>query len=144
MSHAIRKPVYAICKQQRCRSACASAQSDQGLCYSLHGKHNTHRCYIQNLLCSWARSKPQRQVFLWHGTKSVTQIFFCFWIRSTTHCVHKSLRIRQLDGRQTDSQLPQKLSWIIPEIFPYVWYMLWILRLLLSKGTLQNQQKVLI
>ena len=26
---------YAICKQQRCRSACASAQSDQHLCCSL-------------------------------------------------------------------------------------------------------------
>ena len=26
---------YAICEQQRCRSACASAQSDQHLCCSL-------------------------------------------------------------------------------------------------------------
>ena len=25
MSHIMRKPVYAICEQQRCRSACASA-----------------------------------------------------------------------------------------------------------------------
>ena len=31
------KPVYAICKQQRRRSACASAQSDQHLCCSLPG-----------------------------------------------------------------------------------------------------------
>ena len=29
----MRKPVYAKCKQQRCRSACASAQSDQHLCF---------------------------------------------------------------------------------------------------------------
>ena len=36
-SHVIRKPVYAICKQQRCRSACASTQSDQHLCFSLPG-----------------------------------------------------------------------------------------------------------
>ena len=28
MSHIMRKPVFAICKQQRRRSACASAQSD--------------------------------------------------------------------------------------------------------------------
>ena len=28
----MRKPVYAICKQQMRRSACASAQSDQRLC----------------------------------------------------------------------------------------------------------------
>ena len=32
MSHITRKPVYAICKQQRRRSACASVQSDQHLC----------------------------------------------------------------------------------------------------------------
>ena len=27
------KPVYAICEQQRCRSACASVQSDRRLCF---------------------------------------------------------------------------------------------------------------
>ena len=31
----MRKPVYAICEQQRRRSTCASAQSDQRLCCSL-------------------------------------------------------------------------------------------------------------
>ena len=35
-SHFIRKPVLAICKQQRCRSA----QSDQHLCCSLLGWYN--------------------------------------------------------------------------------------------------------
>ena len=35
MSHVMRKPVFAIYEQQRCRSACACAQSDQRLCYSL-------------------------------------------------------------------------------------------------------------
>ena len=35
LSHVMRKPVLAICGQQRRRSACASAQSDQRLCYSL-------------------------------------------------------------------------------------------------------------
>ena len=35
LSHVMRKPVYAICEQQRRRSACASAQSDQHLCCSL-------------------------------------------------------------------------------------------------------------
>ena len=33
LSHIMRKPVYAICEQQRRRSACASAQSDQRLCF---------------------------------------------------------------------------------------------------------------
>ena len=37
MSHVMRKSVYAICEQQRRRSACASAQSDQRLCCSLPG-----------------------------------------------------------------------------------------------------------
>ena len=31
----MRKPVIAICEQQRCRSACTSTQSDQPLCCSL-------------------------------------------------------------------------------------------------------------
>ena len=35
MSHVLTKPVLAMCKQQRCRSACASAQSDQHLYCSL-------------------------------------------------------------------------------------------------------------
>ena len=35
LSHVMRKPVLARCEQQRCRSACASAQSDQHLCCSL-------------------------------------------------------------------------------------------------------------
>ena len=35
MGHVIRKPVYAICEEQRRRSACASAQSDQRLYCSL-------------------------------------------------------------------------------------------------------------
>ena len=59
MSHVMRKPVYAICEQQRRRSACASAQSDQRLCYSLPRWYNTFSFYIQNFkplasLCSWA------------------------------------------------------------------------------------------
>ena len=35
MSHVMRKTCFAICEQQRCRSACTSAQSDQLLCCSL-------------------------------------------------------------------------------------------------------------
>ena len=31
--HVMRKPVYAICEQQRCRSACASTPSYQHLCF---------------------------------------------------------------------------------------------------------------
>ena len=37
ISHVVRKPVFAISEQQRRRSACASAQSDQRLYFSLPG-----------------------------------------------------------------------------------------------------------
>ena len=37
MSYVMRKHVYAVCEQQRRRSACTSAQSDQHLCCSLPG-----------------------------------------------------------------------------------------------------------
>ena len=48
MSHVLRKPVFAICEQQRRRSACASAHSDQQLCRFLLRQYNIHTCYIQN------------------------------------------------------------------------------------------------
>ena len=51
MSRAMRKPFFAICEQQRRRSACASAQSDQRLCYSLSGYYNSSSFYIQNFKC---------------------------------------------------------------------------------------------
>ena len=55
---------YAICEQQRCRSACASAQSDQCLCCSLPRQNDTSSLYIRNFkilagLCS------SEQVSLW-------------------------------------------------------------------------------
>ena len=55
----MRKPVYAICEQQRRRLACASVQSDQRLCCSLPGKYNPSTCYSRNFknlasLCSCA------------------------------------------------------------------------------------------
>ena len=50
---------YAICNQQRRRSACASAQSDQRLCCLLPGSYNTSSFYIRNfkslaIFWSWA------------------------------------------------------------------------------------------
>ena len=47
MGHVMRKPVFAICEQQRRISACASAQSDQRLCCSLLSYYNTYTCLIQ-------------------------------------------------------------------------------------------------
>ena len=46
-----------VCEQHRHRPACASAQTDQRLCYSLLGKYHIWACYRSNLkflasLCS--------------------------------------------------------------------------------------------
>ena len=41
---------YAICDQQRCRSACASAQSDQHLYCSLLRQYDMYTCYIQSFM----------------------------------------------------------------------------------------------
>ena len=45
----MRKPVFALCGQQRRKSACASAQSDQHLCCLLLRQYNTCSCYVLNL-----------------------------------------------------------------------------------------------
>ena len=47
-----------VCEQQRRRPACASAQTDQCLCYSLIRKYHVCTCYERNFnflasLCSW-------------------------------------------------------------------------------------------
>ena len=47
-----------VCEQHRRRPACASAQSDQRLCYSLCGKYHIWTCYRWNFNfldspCSW-------------------------------------------------------------------------------------------
>ena len=49
LSHIMRKSVFVTCEQQRCRSACVSAQSDQCLCCSLLRRYNiVYTSYIQN------------------------------------------------------------------------------------------------
>ena len=41
-------PDFDVCEQQRRRSDCVLAQSDQRLCYSLAGKYNIQTYYLQN------------------------------------------------------------------------------------------------
>ena len=55
----MRKPVYAICEQQRRSSACSSAQFDQHLCCSLPRYYDISSFYIGNFMTlasffSWA------------------------------------------------------------------------------------------
>ena len=47
---AARKFSFAACKQLRCRPACASAQFDQRLRYSLSGKYCSQACDMWNFL----------------------------------------------------------------------------------------------
>ena len=66
----LRKPVFIACFQQRCRSACANAQSNQHLSFSISRKHNSLWCNMPNFNIPASRlvwdligQKPQRQVF---------------------------------------------------------------------------------
>ena len=70
---------YAICEEQRRRSACASAQSDQRLRCSMPRQNDTSSFYIRNFkilasLCSWAGrfvsclvEDSRRYIFSWRG-----------------------------------------------------------------------------
>ena len=75
LSHIMRRSVYAICKQQKRRSACASAQSDQRLCFRcldsiipLNSIHEISSFYLASvaeqadLSLTW--SKPRKTGFL--------------------------------------------------------------------------------
>ena len=75
MSDVMRKLVLAIYEQQRCRSACASAQSDQHLCcsllkYLLNPKFQYFSLSLWLSRPVWALRgrKPRRQVFSWRGS----------------------------------------------------------------------------
>ena len=71
---------YAIYEQQRRRSACASAQSDQCLCCLLPRQNDTSSLYIRNFKilvgrCSWAGQfvsclvgDSWRHIFSWPGS----------------------------------------------------------------------------
>ena len=54
-----------VCEQHRRRPACAFAQSDQRLCYSIFGKYHAYSCYRWNfnclaILCSWGQRFQSR------------------------------------------------------------------------------------
>ena len=84
MSHIVRKHVFVICEQQRRKSACTSAQSDQRLCFSLPRQCNISSFYMQNLkppasLCSWEGQfesywlQTPKTGFSWHGSNWSSQ-----------------------------------------------------------------------
>ena len=123
LSHVMRKPVYDICKKQRCRSACVSAQSDQHL---LDGISLLAVSKISRLasLCSWASrfefylvAKPQRQVFWWLG-------LYLDGLGHTTCTILLSYKIAKL---QYCSWVGPSL-WHIPKLFQRLFETWWELR----------------
>ena len=60
------KPDFVACKQQWLRPACASMQSDQGLCYSISKRYNSLTCSMQNfnILAGFDWSQTLQTVFL--------------------------------------------------------------------------------
>ena len=84
MSHVMRKTVYALCKHQSCRSACASEQSDQHLCCLLPRQYIISSFHIRNFkplasFYNWAGwfepylvANPEDKVFSWHGSYTST------------------------------------------------------------------------
>ena len=48
MGRDVTKTVFGVCEQHKRRSACAYAQSDQRLCFSLFGKYHIQTCYKWN------------------------------------------------------------------------------------------------
>ena len=76
----MRKPVYAICKQQRCRSACASPQSDQRLYCSIPILAIANFSRLASL-CSWVGwlesylvTNPWRPFFSWRGSVGLSGV----------------------------------------------------------------------
>ena len=87
LSHVMRKSALAICEQQSCRSACASAQSDQHLCCSLLRSYNTSSFYIrkdilQLCVAICLRKKTifkgeQTHVRIWSNGPSASLVCIC-------------------------------------------------------------------
>ena len=77
---------YVICEQQRRRSACASAQSDQRLCCSLLRWYDISRFYSRNFkslasCCSWGGP-----VWVWPGRKLPKIRFLMTRLKSIVPC----------------------------------------------------------
>ena len=83
LSLVIRKHVFALWEQQRRRSACTSAQSDQHLCCSLLRQYNICSCYVLNFktiasLCGCAGRFESYLVANYEDRFSCEEVLF-FW-----------------------------------------------------------------
>ena len=110
---------YTICEQQRCRSACAFAQSDQYLCCSLPIWYYTYTCYIQNVaqsvqyiwVASWQNQQndvcaQQRLRSAWASDQSDQSSLRTQWVAKDPSFLHTDSE----DSDQT-GQMP-RLIWV--------------------------------
>ena len=128
LSHVIRKPVYAICEQQRCRPAYAFAQSDQRRCCSLPRQSNTTSFYIQNFkplasFCGWAGrfesylvEKPQDRFY--HDVAQFIYSRLLNFTEATDNTVTEIIRLYSLPPLQVHSTQTQ---WDNPFIHSCEW-----------------------
>ena len=83
----MRKPVYAICEQQRHRSACASGQSDQRLSCSLPRQYN-----ISNVLFLMSDNEFSGIIYsLFGGSQNIFLTIFS--TKFVVKCATKILKI---------------------------------------------------
>ena len=133
----MRKPVYAICQQQRSRSDCSSAQSDQHhfvLCLDciipILSKIKMSRLL---LVSGWAGrfesylvANPRRQVFSWHGSYHKNDKHYIVWSECSLVCIYTPYMIwaaawqnqrkgmcaqRRLRSAWASAQSDQSLCW---------------------------------
>ena len=120
LSHIMRKPVFAICEQQRRWSAYASMQSDQHLCCSLPRQYisSFFMCNFKPLanLCSWAGrlesylvANSWRQVFLWRGSVELEHHNWSVWKRFGSIATFKVHSEDQSDW--ADAQVDVSFRW---------------------------------
>ena len=94
-----RKPDFGGCEQQKRKPACASAQSDQRLCYSLIIKYHIKACYEQNFkflasYCTWEDWFETRFVGnpkdrFCHVVAHIVVLFCCYSRKKSTK-LHRS------------------------------------------------------
>ena len=76
----MRKPVYAICKQERRRSACASAQPDQRVCFRCLDNIITLVSISEILSCYLASVAAQAGLFL-TCSQTLKTGFLVMWLK---------------------------------------------------------------
>ena len=114
MSHVMRKPAFTICEQQCRRSACASAQSDQLLCFPcldsiipLFSISEISSLYLASVaekagLClTWSQT-PEIQVFSCHGSYMYRHLL-------VTPLVHLMERLTL--SNDTNTEITQSLNY---------------------------------